>query len=205
MAPRAWTPNGLGIFWVSIALLGLFFIEPLVSRRSYFFKTPETTSPLLREIPLKSELEVVLSGGVTELQNKKLTSFQNIVNSSPSKLLLINFWATWCDPCVEEIPSLNWLSRQLKETSGMGLPSFVTVSVDEKRQSIFQLEKTLENRLDFPVLHDPDGKFSRTLGISKFPETFLVDSEGAILYKWIGPQDWQSQETIKILASFAKQ
>ncbi len=205
MSPRVWTPNGVGILGVTLALIALFFLEPLTVKRSYQFSNPEKSVSPLKQIPLNYEFELALSGQESTLQNQKRMSLEKFLaaQKKPSKLLLINFWATWCDPCVEEIPSLNWLSLQLRGLESSGFPSFITVSVDDNPKAIFHLEKTLETRFRFPVFHDPEGQFSKTLGILKFPETFLVDSKGTILYKWIGPQDWQSQEIVRILVSFA--
>jgi len=200
------SPNGLGILLVSLGLVGLFFIETLVSKRSSHFELSISDSEVLKKIPIDTSLEVVRSGGVSLPPQSKKTSFEVLGASkqSQSKLMLVNFWATWCDPCIEELPSLKLLSKQLNDGSTSSLPLFVTVSVDEKKEAIFNLEKSLQSQFDFIILHDPDGQFSRSLRITKFPETLLINSEGTILHKWIGPQDWQSQEIIQTLASFAK-
>ncbi|MCB9253941.1 MAG: TlpA family protein disulfide reductase [Bdellovibrionaceae bacterium] len=112
--------------------------------------------------------------------------------------LIINFWATWCAPCLDELPSLEQLNRRLRNAN-VG-PRFLTISVDETTAPIDQLFKTLEFRPSFLVLHDPDGDFARQLGTTRFPETYWIDRNGKILHRWIGPQDWLSKEVVDKLA-----
>ncbi|MCB0404572.1 MAG: TlpA family protein disulfide reductase [Bdellovibrionales bacterium] len=112
--------------------------------------------------------------------------------------LIVNFWATWCAPCLDELPSLEQLNRRLSATAEG--PRLVTVSVDEKTGVIDQLFKTLEFKPSFLVLHDPEGAFARQLGTTRFPETYWIDRNGTILHRWIGPQDWLSKEVIEKLA-----
>jgi peroxiredoxin len=87
----------------------------------------------------------------------------------------------------------------MQNQSDEALPILVTISVDESAEAVRKFAKTLNRPLPFLVLHDPDGAFSRQLGVTKFPETFLIDSKGKILQKWIGPQDWLSLEVLQFL------
>lgn len=112
---------------------------------------------------------------------------------------IVNFWATWCDPCIEEIPSLGALADQLQFHPNKSLPLLLTISVDESAETVRKFEKTFDHGLPFLVLHDPGGNFSKQLGIFRFPETFLIDAKGKILQKWIGPQDWLSLEVLQFL------
>lgn len=206
MLSKVWTPNGVGIALVSLSLVGLFFLESVFTPRSHRFEIPQGENAPLKNIPLDTSFKVVVPGGLSNLKMGSTSSFKDIFTTKENspELLLVNFWATWCDPCVEEIPSLNWMGQQLSKNAISSRYQLVTISVDENSKSISKLERTLKTRFNFAVLHDPDGQFSRTLGITKFPETFLVDSNGTVLYKWIGPQDWQSQEMIQTLASLSK-
>jgi thiol-disulfide isomerase/thioredoxin len=120
--------------------------------------------------------------------------------SGPKGTLLVNFWATWCPPCVEELPSLEYLNRQLSAEKGPNRPRLVSISVDEGTAEILALFATLDFRPTFSVLHDPSGPFATEVGTVKFPETYWVDSEGKILYKWLGPQDWLSRDVLSRLA-----
>ena len=104
------------------------------------------------------------------------------------RVTLVNFWATWCPPCVEEIPSLNRLVAQFKEQD------FAVVSIDyrETRQEL--LDFTQQIPVDFPVLFDVDGKASLLWNVFSFPSSYLVDKQGRIRYSANRAIDWDTQE-----------
>jgi len=111
--------------------------------------------------------------------------------SQRGKVVVLNLWATWCPPCVAEMPSLERLHRAL---SPEGL-SVVTVSTDEDEASL--REFVSQRALTIPVLMDPGGRVAagkyRTTG---YPETFLLDREGRILKHVVGPAEWDSPEML---------
>jgi peroxiredoxin len=111
--------------------------------------------------------------------------------SQRGKVVVLNFWATWCPPCVAEMPSLERLHRAL---SPEGL-SVVTVSTDEDEAALRQFVS--ERALTIPVLKDPGGRVAageyRTTG---YPETFLLDREGRILKHVVGPAEWDSPQML---------
>lgn len=88
------------------------------------------------------------------------------------KAVLLNVWATWCGPCVEEMPALERL-YQLKHSEGLEV---VAVSVDADRKAVQQFLQ--KSPLSFTVLHDPGMKLANRLGVSGFPETFLISRDG---------------------------
>jgi peroxiredoxin len=111
--------------------------------------------------------------------------------SQRGKVVVLNLWATWCPPCVAEMPSLERLHRAL---SPEGL-SVVTVSTDEDEASL--REFVSQRALTIPVLMDPGGRVAagkyRTTG---YPETFLLDREGRILKHVVGPAEWDSPQML---------
>jgi cytochrome c biogenesis protein CcmG/thiol:disulfide interchange protein DsbE len=107
------------------------------------------------------------------------------------KVVVLNFWATWCPPCVAEMPSLERLHRALAP-EGLAV---VTVSTDEDEG---ELRRFISERgLTLPVLKDPGGRVAageyRTTG---YPETFVLDREGRILQHVVGPAEWDSPERL---------
>lgn len=196
------SPSWVGAYSVGLLLALLYFLEPLVKDRVRSFEGPSLDTPAPIVIPVDIPLSVISSGtsvGIKPNQKLSLNNLLKLSGQSTNKLL-INFWATWCEPCIEEIPTLGLLAEQMKKSDlGQSLPLLITISVDENLESVRKFEKTLDRPLPFLVLHDPDGAFSRKLGITKFPETFLVDSNGSALQKWIGPQDWLSLEVLQLL------
>ncbi len=110
------------------------------------------------------------------------------------RVVLVHFWATWCPPCVEEMPNLERLYRML---SGRDF-EILAVSVDEGGEDAVRsfLKKSPAS---FPVLLNPGGSVAGQYGTFKFPETYVVDRQGVVRYKVIGAMDWTKPETITAL------
>ena len=112
------------------------------------------------------------------------------------KLVLVNFWATWCPPCVEEMPSLTRLAQEFD-------PAFlevVAVSVDDGWAPV---DKFLAKpRTPFRVALDLEAKVSRTYGTTKFPESYLVDKDGKVRLKFVGPRNWMDPNVATLLESY---
>jgi len=106
----------------------------------------------------------------------------------PDKVVLLNVWATWCEPCRVEMPSIEKLH---KEFASKGL-AVVAISVDDPgaEQRILDFEK--EYGLTFEVLHDPRQVTTRNYQITGYPETFIIARDGTIRRKLIGAADWSS-------------
>jgi peroxiredoxin len=111
--------------------------------------------------------------------------------SQRGRVVVLNFWATWCPPCVTEMPSLERLHRAL----GPEGVSVVTVSTDEDEDELRRFVAV--RALTLPVLKDPGGRVAaseyRTTG---YPETFVLDRQGRILQHVVGPAEWDSAERL---------
>jgi len=112
---------------------------------------------------------------------------------------LVNFWATWCPPCLEEMPSLDYLYRRLKAKNDPKLPILITISVDKDPKDVLAVFTSFDFSTSFVVLYDKEGVFTQSVGTEKFPETYWIKPTGEIIYKWIGPQNWLSEEVIHVL------
>ena len=110
------------------------------------------------------------------------------------KVVMVHFWATWCPPCVEEMPLLDKLYHTLQGKEF----ELLAVSVDEGGVGVVSafLKK---NSLNVPVLLDSDKMISGLYGTFKFPETYIVDRRGVVRYKAIGPRDWGNPGNVKIV------
>ncbi len=118
----------------------------------------------------------------------ELSSFDGTAADYREKVTLVNFWATWCPPCVEEIPSLN---RLIKAYEGR---DFAVVSVDYRESVETIAEFVVHVPVNFPVLLDLDGKVSRNWKVFSFPSSFLLDKAGRIRYSVNRAIDWNSLE-----------
>jgi peroxiredoxin len=96
-------------------------------------------------------------------------------------VVLVNFWATWCPPCIEEMPLLNRIST---DYASRGLVVLGLAGDDDVGRINDFVAKT---PLDFEVLHDPGGAIGTGYGITGYPETFVIDRDGTVVSKMIGP------------------
>jgi len=108
------------------------------------------------------------------------------------KVVVLNFWATWCPPCVEEMPSLVKLQSNLKDRVVV-----LAVSVDEDERSYRAFLK--KNNVDLLTVRDPQQKSNELYGTFKFPETYIIDRQGVVQRKFIGPVDWTRQDVVEYL------
>lgn len=111
------------------------------------------------------------------------------------KILVLNFWATWCPPCVDEIPSLEEFHRQL---SGSGVV-VLAVSVDRNGE---QYSRFLQKAgITFQTARDPDATVSSRYGTFKYPESYVIDQNGKVVQKIIGATNWTDPRMINYIRS----
>lgn len=111
------------------------------------------------------------------------------------KVVLISFWASWCPPCIEEMPSL----IQLYEQKNGNDFQLLSVDMGEPLDDIQQFVK--EFSVPFPVLYDERSRVATAWGVYAFPTNFLVDRAGNIRYSSAGAINWQSKEALKVIDS----
>jgi len=110
------------------------------------------------------------------------------------QVVVLNFWATWCGPCVEEMPSLVQLQQRFK---GKGL-TVIGVSIDVDGDAYRKFLK--DYKVDFLTVRDPDQKTSNLYGSFKWPETYIIDRNGIVRRKFIGPVEWSQPEVVDFLS-----
>jgi peroxiredoxin len=107
------------------------------------------------------------------------------------KVVLVNVWATWCSPCVEEMPSIQWLYKHLHD---QGL-EILAVSLDALGAQI--VEPFMHaHQLSFPTLLDTKNVVQRLYRTTGVPESFVVDKRGILVEKVVGPQDWAREDRV---------
>lgn len=115
------------------------------------------------------------------------------------RVVLINFWATWCGPCRVEMPAMEQLYRQF---NGKGF-EILAVSTDQQGVAVTRPFKESLG-LSFPILHDSDYRVGITYGARTLPITFLVDRQGLIRHRIFGARDWGSQEARQLIQTLLK-
>jgi len=116
------------------------------------------------------------------------------LNQFRGQVLVLNFWATWCPPCVEELPSLMNMQDRLR---GRGVV-VLGVSIDVDQAAYHRFLK--ERNVNFLTVLDPEQKVAGMYGTSGWPETYIIDRQGVLRRKFIGPVDWNSAEVVQFLS-----
>lgn len=111
------------------------------------------------------------------------------------KLLILNFWATWCPPCREELPSLDALQRTL---GSKGLV-VLAVSVDKDEKAYRQF--LAANRVAMTTARDPGQEINREYGTVQFPESYIIDQNGRVIEKIISSTNWMDERMISYVQS----
>jgi peroxiredoxin len=116
------------------------------------------------------------------------------------KVIFLNFWATWCGPCKEEMPLMEALYQQFKDRNFI----FLTISVDYEGSKPVR-EFIEKNRYTFPVLVDQKSETLDIFEVTRIPTTFVIDKHGKLLGKAIGPRNWTSSEIVSYLTQLISQ
>lgn len=128
----------------------------------------------------------------------KITSIYPGVDLNSTKVIVFNFWASWCSPCVEELPSLIKLSKLLNQKiTVIAISQDSDVSELNSFLKLYDL-KALEN---FSVVVDSEHYYSSQLGIDRLPETWIISSDHVLLKKVVGAIDWSSSDVVSYLKS----
>jgi len=110
------------------------------------------------------------------------------------QVVVLNFWATWCPPCIEEMPSLVEMQRRMKDKG----VTVLAVSVDVDEGAYHRFEK--DHNVNLLTVRDPGQKSSSLYGTFKFPETYIIDRNGVMRRKFIGAVDWTEPEITDFLS-----
>jgi cytochrome c biogenesis protein CcmG/thiol:disulfide interchange protein DsbE len=109
-------------------------------------------------------------------------------------VVVLNFWATWCPPCVDEMPSLVQMQQRM---SARGV-SVLAVSVDVDESAYHKFLK--DHKIDLLTVRDPDQKSNNLYGTIKFPESYIIDRKGVVRRKFFGAVDWTQPEIVDFLS-----
>ncbi len=126
------------------------------------------------------------------------------IEDEKGSVVIINFWATWCPSCREEMPSLQRFYSQVKERKNPH-PKIKIITILYRDNPFSAIEFMKEMHYDFPVFKDPDLKIAQLFGVTGVPETYIINGEGILIKRIIGPFDWDSPDFKEYILTVAKQ
>jgi peroxiredoxin len=111
-------------------------------------------------------------------------------------VVVLNFWATYCIPCIEELPSLVELQRRMPQVT------VVAISADEDADAYRKF--LVDNHVNFVTVRDPPTRIQKLYGTVKIPETYVIDQRGVLRRKFVSAQDWTSPEILDYLGKLSR-
>lgn len=108
------------------------------------------------------------------------------------RVVILNFWATWCAPCIEELPSLQSLQQQMPDVQ------VLAISIDDDADAYRQF--LTQNHISLLSVRDGSEGANQKFGSVRVPETFVLDRKGVMRRKFIGPQEWTNPEILSYLS-----
>ena len=178
----------MGVLLAGVILAGVFF--------AFFYKAqPEVQGPsidLVEQMRLK---------GIPEIQASDLAGKKFDLGPLKGKILIVNFWASWCEPCIEEVPSLVSLVKQLG-----GQVELIAISGDSDKAEITSFLKSFPG-LQGPyitLLWDQDKSLVQKFGIERLPETFIVGRDLKLVKKVVGSVHWDNADSVSYFKELIK-
>lgn len=112
------------------------------------------------------------------------------------QVVFVNFWATWCAPCREEMPSMQRLYAKLPKDK------FKMIALYNRDNSAVVKDFVAKLGITIPILDDENNIIGQRYGLTGLPETFIIDKQGVIREKFIGPAEWDSPEYVDMLTKY---
>ena len=161
-------------------------------------KVPAEPIPLTVTETVKSGIDILLKeykgiGGPVPIKLKNIDGNTVTKDNFTGQITVINFWATWCPPCIEEIPSLNRLKKKMADVPF----ELISINYAEDDKTIIDFMK--EVNVEFPVLLDKNGEFAKQWNVISYPSTFIIDSKGVIQYGVNAAIEWDDPAVIQKL------
>lgn len=105
--------------------------------------------------------------------------------------VILNLWATWCPPCLDELPSLIRLHQQM--------PDIVILAISEDEDDAVYRQFLVQHHIDFLTVRDPSLRINKLYGTVQIPESYIIDKNGMVRRKFVSAQDWTSPEIMGYL------
>ncbi|MBF0193074.1 MAG: TlpA family protein disulfide reductase [Magnetococcales bacterium] len=151
----------------------------------FIFLTDASSRPILHPIAKPKKAPDLM---LTDIDGK-----HHDITNYRGKVVLVNFWATWCPPCRSEMPSMQRVWDKFKDKG------FVILAVDVGEKADDIIPFAMEYDLEFPIVLDNNDKTARAWKVRGMPTSFLVDKQGNIVYQALGGREWDDVKIIEII------
>jgi len=181
--------KGLIVWFASALFLSLLYTSP--SHLLSFEKQPSSKAinfGLVSNLQEMKDRAPAPDFTLPNLEGKKIA-----LKDFRGKLLMLNFWASWCLPCREEMPAMERLYQRYKDKG------FVILGVNIKDEKKSALSFVKELKITFPIAFDPKGEVGLLYGAWGLPTTYLIDAKGIALARACGPADWYSPSARELI------
>ena len=156
-------------------------------------------APAQEILPVMKRTVIKLGEPAPDFQLRDLNDRLVTLSGLRGKVVLLNFWATWCGPCRVEMPAM----EQLYQTFSRKDFEILAVSTDAQGVAITRPFQQ-EHHLTFPILHDVDYRVGLTYGARSLPMTFMVDRQGIVRHQIFGARDWGASEAKQLVRMLMK-
>jgi cytochrome c biogenesis protein CcmG/thiol:disulfide interchange protein DsbE len=177
----------------------LFFVFIILGVFYFIYRAVQSDySPELGSIENQTEkIEDMTNNGLQDFQAPTINNTTFKLSNLNQKIVILNFWASWCGPCVQEFPSL---LKLIEQTHGqVGLVA-ISLDNDEKQMADFLKNYNVESP-NIYLLKDPDYTLAENFGTLKLPESYILNRERKLLKKISGSIDWTSEEITAFIKS----
>jgi len=117
------------------------------------------------------------------------------------KFVVLNFWATWCEPCIGEWPQIDRLAERFADRDDVVV---VAISIDKAREDITPfLERMALSKTQTVVLWDPEQSINKAYGSEKIPDTFFIGRSGELVHQYVNIRDWGKPAAYRCVSSMA--
>lgn len=138
------------------------------------------------KIPAQTMFELTARPQAPDFFLEDLDGKKRRLSNLRGKVVLVNFWATWCPPCRREMPSIERLSHVIKRADF----EILAVNVAENLDTVFSFTGTLEPIPTFPIVFDTDSSVLKAWPVMGLPTTFILDKQGRIVYRMVGGREF---------------
>lgn len=179
------------------AIASLFFVFVILGVFYFIYSAVQSDfNPDLGDVEKQTQkIEDMMTGGVQDFQAPTINNTAFKLSQLTHKVIIINFWASWCAPCVEEIPSL---LKLIDQSNGQVALVALSLDNDEKQMQDFLKNYDITNPNIF-WLKDPDYALAENFGTFKLPESYILNKDRLLIKKISGSIDWSAEDIVSLI------